>query len=137
VLAIDATELGREMFQETSDVSKLPAEAIIARDAKEYAAPGGKTLCIAQVETVGTSLIERKDELLAALGGARDAKGYSLFALMITDILGKSTELLAVGDRAVLERAFDQPVADGVVSLPGVMSRKKQVAPRLLEAAAR
>jgi manganese-dependent inorganic pyrophosphatase len=137
VLAIDATDLGREMFQETSDVSKLPAEAIIARDAKEYAAPGGKTLCIAQVETVGTSLIERKDELLAALGGARDAKGYSLFALMITDILGKSTELLAVGDRAVLERAFDQPVADGVVSLPGVMSRKKQVAPRLLEAAAR
>jgi manganese-dependent inorganic pyrophosphatase len=137
VLAIDATELGREMFQETSDVSKLPAEAIIARDAKEYAAPGGKTLCIAQVETVGTSLIERKDELLAALGGARDAKGYSLFALMITDILGKGTELLAVGDRAVLERAFDRPVADGVVSLPGVMSRKKQVAPRLLEAAAR
>jgi manganese-dependent inorganic pyrophosphatase len=137
VLAIDATELGREMFQETSDVSKLPAEAIIARDAKEYAAPGGKTLCIAQVETVGTSLIERKDELLAALDGARDAKGYSLFALMITDILGKSTELLAVGDRAVLERAFDQPVADGVVSLPGVMSRKKQVAPKLLEAAAR
>jgi manganese-dependent inorganic pyrophosphatase len=137
VLAIDATELGRAMFEETSDVSKLPAEDIIARDAKVYEAQGGKTLCIAQVETVGTSLIDRKDELLAALGAARDAKDYSLFALMITDILGKSTELLAVGDRAVLERAFDQPVADGVVSLPGVMSRKKQVAPKLLEAAAR
>jgi manganese-dependent inorganic pyrophosphatase len=124
-------------FEETSDVSRLPAEDIIARDAKVYEVPGGKTLCIAQVETVGTSLIERKDELLAALGAARDARGYTLFALMVTDILGKGTELLAVGDRAALERAFGQSVADGVVSLPGVMSRKKQVAPRLLQATTR
>jgi manganese-dependent inorganic pyrophosphatase len=137
VLAIEATDLGRAMFEETSDVSRLPAEDIIARDAKVYEVPGGKTLCIAQVETVGTSLIERKDELLAALGAARDARGYTLFALMVTDILGKGTELLAVGDRAALERAFGQSVADGVVSLPGVMSRKKQVAPRLLQATTR
>jgi len=135
VLAIDATALGREMFEETSDVSRLPAEDIIHRDAKEYEAAGGKTICIAQVETVGTSLLERKDELLAALEAAREASGYALFALMVTDILSKGTELLAVGDRASIERAFDQPAADGVVSLPGVMSRKKQVAPRLLEAA--
>ena len=135
VLALDATQFGREMFEQTSDVSRLPAEDIIARDAKVYEAAGGKTLCIAQVETVGTSLLERKDELLAALGAAREAKGYSLFALMVTDILSKGTELLAVGDRASIERAFYQPAADGVVSLPGVMSRKKQVAPRLLEAA--
>jgi manganese-dependent inorganic pyrophosphatase len=137
VLAIEATDLGRAMFEETSDVSRLPAEDIIARDAKVYEVPGGKTLCIAQVETVGTSLIERKDELLAALGAARDARGYTLFALMVTDILGKGTELLAVGDRAALERAFGQSVADGVVSLPGVMSRKKQVAPGLLQATTR
>jgi manganese-dependent inorganic pyrophosphatase len=136
-LAVDATGLGREMFEETSDVSKLPPDEIIARDAKVYEAAGGKALCIAQVETVGTSLLERKAELLAALGAEREAKGYAVFALMITDILSKGTELLAVGDRAALERAFDEPMTDGVISLPGVMSRKKQVAPKLLEAAAR
>jgi manganese-dependent inorganic pyrophosphatase len=137
VLAIDATEFGREMFEKTSDVSTLPAEEIISRDAKEYEAAGGKTICIAQVETVGSSLLERKDELLAALNAGRETKGYSVFALMVTDILGKGTELLAVGDRGTLERAFGRPRADGVVSLPGVMSRKKQVAPKLLDAAAR
>jgi manganese-dependent inorganic pyrophosphatase len=137
VLAIDAVAFGREMFEQTSDVSKLAAEEIISRDLKEYQAVGGKTLCIAQVETVGGSLLERKDELLAALNAAREAKGYSVYALMVTDILGKGTELLAVGDRAPLVRAFGRPMADGVMSLPGVMSRKKQVAPRLLEAAAR
>jgi manganese-dependent inorganic pyrophosphatase len=137
VLAIDATAFGREMFEETSDVSRLPAEEIISRDAKEYEAAGGRTFCIAQVETVGSSLLERRDELLAALDAGRDAKGYSVFALMVTDILSKGTELLAVGDRGALERAFGRPAADGVVGLPGVMSRKKQVAPKLLEAAAR
>ena len=41
VLALDATDFGREMFEATSDVSQLPAEEIVARDAKEYGPPGG------------------------------------------------------------------------------------------------
>jgi manganese-dependent inorganic pyrophosphatase len=135
VLGLDAAEFGSGMFEETSDVSGLPAEEIISRDAKEYEAAGGQTICIAQIETVGKSLLERKDELLEALGAGRERKGYSVFALMVTDIVTKGTELLASGDRATLERAFDQPPADGLVSLPGIMSRKKQVAPRLLAAA--
>ena len=51
---------------------------------------------------------------------------------MITDIVGKDTELLVAGDAGSLERAFDQQMDDGVMSLPGVMSRKKQVAPKLM-----
>jgi manganese-dependent inorganic pyrophosphatase len=137
VLAIDATDFGREMFEETSDVSRLPAEEIISRDAKDYEAAGGRTIAIAQVETVGSSLLDRKDELLAAMSAVRETKGYAVFALMITDILSKGSELLAVGDRGPLELAFGEPAADGVVTLPGVMSRKKQVAPKLLDAVAR
>jgi manganese-dependent inorganic pyrophosphatase len=137
VLVLDATEFGREMFEETSDVSELPAEEIIARDVKEYEAGGGQTICIAQVETVGQALLERQDELLSALAAARERKGYSVIALMVTDILSKGTELLAAGDRGAIDRAFGESAVDGVVSLPGVMSRKKQVAPKLLAAAAR
>jgi manganese-dependent inorganic pyrophosphatase len=137
VLALDAIEFGSAMFEETSDVSELPADEILSRDAKVYEAPGGQTICIAQVETVGRSLLDRRDELVAALAAGRERKGYSVFALMVTDIVTKGTELLASGDRGTLERAFDQPEADGLFRLPGVMSRKKQVAPKLLAAAAR
>ncbi len=55
-------------------------------------------------------------------------------ALMVTDILDKSTKLLVVGDRGAAERAFGDECIDGVVDLPGVMSRKKQVAPVILGA---
>ena len=72
VLAVDAAAFGREMFEETSDLSRVPAEAIVGRDAKEYEAGGGQTLAIAQVETVGEGLQERRDELLAALDAERE-----------------------------------------------------------------
>ncbi len=137
VLALDPVEFGSAMFEETSNVSELPAGEILGRDAKEYGVAGGHTICIAQVEVVGKGLLERKDELLEALGAERERKGYSVFALMVTDILTKGTDLLASGDRATIERAFEEQPADGHVSLPGIMSRKKQVAPKLLAAAAR
>jgi manganese-dependent inorganic pyrophosphatase len=137
VLAVDATAIGREMFEETADVSEVPAAEILTRDAKEYEVAAGRTISIAQVETVGESLLERKGELLEALGSLREREGHVLAALMVTDILAKGTELLVAGDKTVLERAFGRPADNGRLSLPGVISRKKQVAPKLLAAAAR
>jgi manganese-dependent inorganic pyrophosphatase len=136
VLALDATDFGREMFERTSDVTSVPAEEIVARDVKEYDAGDGQTLRIAQVETVGQTLHERRAELVEALDAVREREGHSVVALMVTDIMGKATTLYAAGDRAPLERAFGRQRDGGVVELPGVMSRKKQVAPRLLGALA-
>ena len=65
---------------------------------------------------------------------ARDRRGHSLYALMVTDILAKDTELYVDGDTGPLESAFGKEVKDGVIDLPGVMSRKKQVAPKVLAA---
>jgi manganese-dependent inorganic pyrophosphatase len=132
VLALDAREFGREMFEATSDVSAIPAQELVDSDAKEYTTADGQTICIAQIETVGKGLLERKDELLAALEEARSARGYRYWVLMITDILSKGTDLLVAGDRGPVERAFGQPTGNGAIELPGVMSRKKQVAPKLL-----
>ena len=55
---------------------------------------------------------------------------------MVTDILARHTTLLVAGPEQLAERAFGKPVVDGAIDLPGVMSRKKQVAPVLLAAAA-
>ena len=125
------------MFESTSNVSHVPAAEIVGHDAKEYEVGGGHTISIAQIETVGESVLERKDELLEALAEQRERDGHVLSALMVTDILAKGTDLLVSGDMAPLERAFDQQADDGVLELPGVMSRKKQVAPKLMAAAVR
>ena len=133
-LALDAADFGREMFEQTSDVADVRPRTSSPRDAKEYQVGSGQTLCIAQIETVGNSLLERREELLEAMRRARERDGHALYALMVTDILAKGTKLLVSGDAAPLERAFEREERDGVIDLPGVMSRKKQVAPKLLAA---
>ncbi|HSS56496.1 MAG TPA: DHHA2 domain-containing protein, partial [Solirubrobacteraceae bacterium] len=134
VLAIDATDFGREMFEATSDVSSVDADDIVRRDAKEYTLAEGRTICIAQIETVGLQILDRRDELQDALERLRGGKDYLLCALMVTDILAKNTKMLVAGDPVPLERAFGHDVEDGTLDLPGVMSRKKQVAPKILGA---
>jgi manganese-dependent inorganic pyrophosphatase len=134
VLAIDAQELGREMFQATADVSDLSAEEIVTRDAKRYQVRGGQEICIAQVEVVGDSLLERKDELLAAIRHEREDRELALYALMVTDVIDKGTEMLVAGDVAAVARSFGVEPADSTIDLPGVMSRKKEVAPKLMTA---
>jgi manganese-dependent inorganic pyrophosphatase len=134
LLALDATEFGTEMFEASSDVGDVPAAEIIRRDAKEYEVRPGKTVCIAQIETVGRGLSARRDELLQVLEASRRQGDYAVFALMVTDIVSKGTEMLVAGDRASVQRAFGLEADGGVFELPGVMSRKKQVAPRLMAA---
>jgi manganese-dependent inorganic pyrophosphatase len=131
---VNAIELGREMFSSTSDVSEMAAHEIVSRDAKEYTLPSGETISIAQIETVGSGVLERRAELIEAIAEVRDRDGHALAALMVTDILAQGTMLIAAGDDAPVRRAFGDPIETGLFELPGVMSRKKQVAPVLLGA---
>jgi len=131
-LVMDADEFGREMFEATADVSEVSAEEIVTRDAKQYQVRDGNKIAIAQVEVVGKGLLERKDELLEAMRRARSDKSLALYALMVTDVLSKGTDLLVSGDVGAVSRSFDADSEDSVIPLPGVMSRKKEVAPKLM-----
>ena len=132
LLELDADEFGTAMFEASSDVSSLSAGEIVVRDAKEYGTSSGDKVSVSQVETVGTGLLERKGELLEALQDLKGENGYLFSALMVTDIMEGGTQLLCVGDCSPVHQAFDSRVSNGVIDLPGVMSRKKQVAPVLL-----
>jgi manganese-dependent inorganic pyrophosphatase len=136
LLLIDGIAFGREMFEQSSDVSRVSAADLVVRDLKEYELDGGRTLSVAQIETVGAALNERLDELLAAVVAMRQRRDHLLSALMVTDIFARSTVLLVAGPDQLIEQAFGRRPVDGVIELPGVMSRKKQVAPGLLGAAA-
>jgi manganese-dependent inorganic pyrophosphatase len=134
LIDVNAIQLGREMFDSTSDVSEVPAGEIVSRDAKEYTLPSGELVSIAQIETVGTGVLERRGELAEAIAAVRERNGYALAALMVTDIHQQRTMLVTAGDDSAVCRAFGDPDEDGLFELPGVMSRKKQVAPVLLGA---
>jgi manganese-dependent inorganic pyrophosphatase len=132
VLDVDPIEFGRQMFEATADVSEVTATEIVSRDAKEYQVRGDHAICIAQIEVVGRDLLERSDELLESMRRRQADRGYLLYALMVTDVLSKGTDLLVAGDVAAVARTFGAASSGSTIELPGVMSRKKEVAPKLL-----
>ncbi|MBO0768049.1 MAG: putative manganese-dependent inorganic diphosphatase [Solirubrobacterales bacterium] len=134
VLSLDARGFGEEMFKAGGDVADTPAEDLIRRDAKDFQSSNGQAFTVAQIEVVGASLLDREAELLEALATAREAKGVHVYALMVTDILEAGTNLLVAGDANAVGRAFGVEPNGNTIPLPGVMSRKKQVAPPLLAA---
>ncbi len=135
VLQIDGREFGERMFKETSDVSGVTPADLVRRDAKAYQSSSGTPFLIAQVEVVGKGLLDREPELIQAIQAERARQGVGLYALMVTDVLDKGTDLLVDGDISAVARAFGMEAQNGnKFALPGVMSRKKQVAPKLLSA---
>jgi manganese-dependent inorganic pyrophosphatase len=136
LVGLDAIVFGREMFERSSDVARVSAADLVTRDLKEYELDGDRALSVAQIETVGGAVRERAGELLEAAERHRERSGHVLFALMLTDIIARDTLMLVAGDEQIAERAFGKRVVDGAIELPGVMSRKKQIAPELMSAAA-
>ena len=90
---------------------------------------------VGQVEVVGDELLARLPELRGALESVREQDGHAIAALMVTDIVERATTLVLAGEVEAVERAFGEKAGeDGAIALPGVMSRKKQVAPKILAA---
>jgi len=108
------------------------AKAVVRDDFKVYTAQG-KDFGIGQVETVGFDEFQsEKSNIKKELEQAIETKDLTMACLLITDITLGTSILMAIGDGKVLE-AFEYPkLEDNVYELKNVLSRKKQVAPHLL-----
>lgn len=114
---------------------KSPAQ-LVSDDFKEFLF-GARRVGISQVEVFRAGAFAgRKAEIMAELRARRGAAGLAQAIFMITSVADQSSELWFAGESPELfERAFG-PLKDDAVLVPGCMSRKQQVVPRL-EAALR
>ena len=82
-------------------------------------------------------LLEIKEKLLPFLMSECGRHNISRVYFMLTNIMEESTELLYYGDgsREMAELAFHQEPEGGTFHLKGVVSRKKQLIPAMMEAA--
>lgn len=132
MVGVDPIEFGLEMFREAAARQGVEPARLISEDLKEFSLKKG-VVAISQVQTLDASVLrQRRAEILKEMEQLRRARGYLLFLVMITDIWKEGTYLFAVGEELPLvEEALGQPLVDGEMFLPGVMSRKKQVVPPL------
>jgi len=132
----DIETYGLEMLKAGADLSQKTIPELISLDAKEFAM-GDYRIEIAQVNTVDANdVLSRKAEVEAAMAVKMLDKELDLFVFAITNILTNDSEALVVGKKTDLfEQAFNVKLVDGLATLPGVVSRKKQIVPVLTAAA--
>ena len=62
-----------------------------------------------------------------------NANNLNLFVFLITDIINSNSQAIALGNNTeVFEKAFNKKLENNTAFLEGVVSRKKQVAPVIL-----
>lgn len=135
IAEVNGKEYGLDMLKAGTDISTFSAEEVINLDAKEFNEKG-KKFCVAQVNTADIEdVFSRKDELTFAMEKEINDKELNFFMFVITDIINTNSKVIVLGkDKEVAEKAFGQKLdADDAMLLEGVVSRKKQIAPPILE----
>ncbi|MCD6419884.1 MAG: DHH family phosphoesterase, partial [Synergistetes bacterium] len=133
IVGIDAETLGKELYRAKMDIKSLSVRQVLFMDMKELRTPKG-TIAISQVEVTDTgSILFMYDEIVKEMERISEERGYILFLLMVTDVLGEYSELVAFGRVRIVEKAFGVTFDGRSVKLSGVVSRKKQVIPPLLK----
>lgn len=134
IAGVDYEKYGMDMLKAGADISDYPAEKLAHNDTKEFEA-GGKTFSCGQISVMDVDPINaKKADIMKALEATKAEKNYEASYLMVTNILTEDTYLwFTEGAEAAAEKAFGKKAENGMVYLPKVMSRKKQVAPFLLK----
>ncbi len=135
LLNLEISDLANDIFAHASNLTDLSVEKILTTDVKHYT-EGGVNFSVSQIET-GTSdeLRPRIPELLEALEADCAAQKLFFSALLVTDITALNSVLLVAGkERFINKIPFPKVQGESNAFLcKGIMSRKKQLLPLLLE----
>ena len=135
IAGVDLKEYGLEMLKAGTALGDKSEAELLNMDMKIFEIDGEK-IGVEQVNTVNEAeVLERKEKLLAEIDNIIAKEGLKFFMLAITNILtNDSTALVSGNGNDVIEKAFGEKVDSNLVTLKGVVSRKKQIIPPLTKA---
>ena len=130
-LGVDPVKFGMEVFL-TRPSGSFTAAEMVGNDIKMFEV-AGKKLLIGQYETVDKSrALGMIPEIREAMRAYQAEKGADGIVLCLTDIMEEGSQVLLEGDTVAAQKGLEiEDVAEGVW-MPGVLSRKKQVAAPIL-----
>ena len=129
---LDIQKLGEDMFNASSDLLKKTPEEIIRTDYKIYEV-GKEKIGIGQIEVIEMVTFEKiKESLLTSLNKIMLEERLTIACLLVSDIIYENSLLLFAGDSGIITRIGYPVIAPNLAELKGVLSRKKQLVPRIL-----
>lgn len=142
IAGIEIQSYASEMFAAGSNLKNKTDKEIFYQDFKRFTA-GKVSFGVGQISSLNEKeLMELKERMLPYLKNAHEAHGVDMMFFMLTNILSETTVLLCEGQGAEqlvwdafhLEPEEHIDAKDCIVTLPGVVSRKKQLIPAVMMA---
>lgn len=141
---IDIEAYASEMFAAGSNLKGKTDEEIFYQDFKRFTV-GKVSFGVGQISSLNADELKKlRERMLPYMKKAHQEHGVDMMFFMLTNILTESTELLCEGQgaeqliadafRVDMDNENDDKPLDNVVSLPGVVSRKKQLIPGIMMA---
>ncbi|WP_349673912.1 putative manganese-dependent inorganic diphosphatase [Lacrimispora sp.] len=139
IAGIEVEKYASSMFAAGSNLKGKTDGEIFYQDFKKFTF-GKVNFGVGQISSLNSKeLDELKERMLPYMKKAREEHGVDMMFFMLTSILTESTELLCEGQGAkqLIATAFRSEDSidsgeDHLVSLPGVVSRKKQLIPGIM-----
>ncbi|MBE5974943.1 MAG: putative manganese-dependent inorganic diphosphatase [Paenibacillaceae bacterium] len=139
IAGIEVEKYASSMFAAGSNLKGKTDGEIFYQDFKKFTF-GKVNFGVGQISSLNAKeLDELKERMLPYMKKAREEHGVDMMFFMLTNILTESTELLCEGQGAkqLIATAFraedsTDSSEDHLVSLPGVVSRKKQLIPGIM-----
>ena len=134
IAGINIEQFAKEMFKAGSNLKDKSPEEIFYQDYKKFIAEDEINFGVGQISSMDSDeLAEIKERLVPFMVSECGRHGVTRVFFMLTNIIEESTELLYYGEE-MARIAFHMEPKDGVFDLKGVVSRKKQLIPALMEA---
>ena len=133
IAQINRDEYANQMFKAGTNLEGKTIEEIINTDIKVFQIEDEK-IAVSQVLTLSSEeILEKKEDYIATMEKLKEAKGYSTLVIFITDIMKKGSFMLyCEEEKNKLENAFRLDKIYQGIFLEGVLSRKKQIIPKLM-----
>ena len=137
IAEIDVEEFAREMFRAGSNLGSKTPKQIVHQDFKKFTVED-KNIGIGQVNSMNADeLAEIKDRVLPELEDIMKSDGLDMIFFMMTNIIAESSIIAFAGNKAenIIDTGFHvEAGSEHTALLKGVVSRKKQLLPTIVEA---
>ena len=136
IAEIDYEEFAKEMFHAGSNLGGKTAPEILHQDFKKFTVDD-MTIGIGQINSMSAEeLVEIRDKIMPQLKEVAAEDGLDMMFFMLTNIIEESSEVVFAGNKALntINHAFGISAEGDSCILSGVVSRKKQLLPAIVEA---
>jgi len=137
IAEIDIDTFAAELFAAKSDLTGMSAEQILTTDSKDFDF-GGKIYKLAVLETTApVKALEMRAELVSEIETIKSRENLAGMMFFVVDIINSAAHLFVSSEHEaqIARKAFNADFDEsGMMHLPGVVSRKKQIAPMVEKA---